>query len=80
MSYAYRQFPESKVVKSVSLRTSENGANNILHVKIRSTGNVYEYRMGSKRTENFVNEAFWGGNILKAFKTATKGLQSTLVA
>lgn len=80
MSYVYKQFPESKVVKSVSLRTSDSGANNILHVKIRSTGNVYEYRMGTKRTESFVNEAFWGGNVLAAFRTSTKGLQSTLVA
>ena len=80
MSYVYRQFPESSVIKSVSLRSNATGGANVLHVKIRATGNVYEYRMGTKRTADFVNGAFWGGNVLKAFKTATKGLQSTLVA
>ena len=41
MSYVYRQFPESNLIKSVSLRSGEDNTGlSTLHVKMRSTGRV----------------------------------------
>jgi hypothetical protein len=73
-SYIYRQFPESTFIKSISLRSGEDRTGlSTLHVKMRSTGNVYEYRVGDRRLDAFINETFWGGDVGKAFRRHIAG-------
>jgi hypothetical protein len=81
MSYVYRQFPESSLIKSVSLRSGEDNTGlSTLHVKMRSTGRVYEYRLGGRRLETFINESFWGGDVARAFRRNIAGqVKSTLI-
>ena len=81
MSYVYRQFPESNLIKSVSLRSGEDNTGlSTLHVKMRSTGRVYEYRIGGRRLDAFVNETFWGGDVGRAFRrNIARQVKSTLV-
>ncbi len=81
MSYVYRQFPESNLIKSVSVRTGEDNTGlNTVHIKMRSTGRVYEYRLGDRRLESFVKEAFWGGDVGRAFRrNIARQVKSTLV-
>ena len=81
MSYVYRQFPESSLIKSVSLRSGEDNTGlSTLHVKMRSTGRVYEYRLGGRRLDSFITEAFWGGDVARSFRRNIAGqVRSTLI-
>lgn len=81
MSYVYRQFPESNLIKSVSVRSGEDNTGlSTLHIKMRSTGRVYEYRIGQRRLEAFVTESFWGGDVGRAFRrNIARQVKSTLV-
>lgn len=73
-SYVYRQFPESTFIKSISLRSGEDATGlSTLHVKMRSTGNVYEYRLGNRRLDAFINETFWGGDVGRSFRKHVAG-------
>jgi hypothetical protein len=47
---------------------------------MRSTGRVYEYRLGGRRLETFINESFWGGDVARAFRRNIAGqVKSTLI-